>query len=47
MVQKVAELLDEKCKVLETFSEVKQKVRKAVICSKHKIYIYTCINALS
>ncbi|XP_016133632.1 melanoma inhibitory activity protein 3-like isoform X3 [Sinocyclocheilus grahami] len=28
MVQKVAELLDEKCKVLETFSEVKQKFDK-------------------
>ncbi|XP_065109370.1 cTAGE family member 5 isoform X2 [Paramisgurnus dabryanus] len=28
MAQKVAELLDEKCKVLETFSEVKQKYEK-------------------
>ncbi|XP_058605804.1 cTAGE family member 5 isoform X2 [Onychostoma macrolepis] len=28
MAQKVAELLDEKCKVLETFSEVKQKFDK-------------------
>ncbi|XP_056623879.1 melanoma inhibitory activity protein 2 isoform X4 [Triplophysa dalaica] len=28
MAQKVAELLDEKCKVLETFSEVKQKYDK-------------------
>nr|XP_055028373.1 melanoma inhibitory activity protein 2 isoform X2 [Misgurnus anguillicaudatus] len=28
MAQKVAELLDEKCKVLETFSEVKQKYQK-------------------
>ncbi|XP_073683111.1 cTAGE family member 5 isoform X3 [Garra rufa] len=28
MAQKVAELLDEKCKVLETFSEVKQKFNK-------------------
>jgi len=31
MARKVAELLDEKCKVLETFSEVKQKVRNAML----------------
>lgn len=31
MAHKVAELLDEKCKVLETFSEVKQRVRNAML----------------